>query len=71
MKRRPYPHKKKQRPLEGYGTIQDLADKTGLSVRTLYRLRLAGCVKSWYELNARVVLYHLEQCAEEVRVCYS
>ena len=71
MKRRPYPHKRKPKPLEGYGTIQDLAGKTGLSVRTLYRLRLEGHIKSWHEVNCRVVLYHLESCAEEIRMTYS
>ncbi len=71
VKIRPYPHKKKLPKWQGYGTIQELAAKTGISVRTIYRLRLEGLLKAWYEQNPRVVLYHLERCAEEIRKLYT
>lgn len=70
VKNRPYPHKKPPKRLEGFGTIQELAKLTGVSVRTLYRLRIEGKLRSWEELNPRVVVYHLEKCAQEVAGCY-
>lgn len=67
MKRRPYPHKKKPEPLEGYGSIEDLALETNLSTRTLYRMRAEGYFESWHQVNPRIVLYHLARCVEEIQ----
>jgi excisionase family DNA binding protein len=70
MRIRPYPHKQpkqKRGKLEGYGSIQELAEYSGVSERTLYRLRSEGKIKSWRQVSSRVVLYHLARCVKEIQ----
>jgi hypothetical protein len=67
VKIRPYPHKQKPKPLEGYGTIEALAERMGICKRTLYRMRAERYFKSWHQVNPRVTLYHLARCEREIR----
>lgn len=57
-------------PPRGHGTMRALADRTGLSYRSLFRLRERGVFEPSVRRNPRVVFYHLAQCERAIERYY-
>lgn len=63
--KKPLPRNRPKAPV-GMGTMYHLAQRTGLSIRLLYRMRAAGVFAAARKYSKRQVYYELDKCVRAI-----